>query len=102
MLVRSLALLFTVISLAMAAGCQLVYHYEDGTQSTRDVDAEQCYTVPAGTPKDVSVVDVVGPNGYGEVETYGKRGCRTLLEKGETPLHVTKHRIYSAYIVSCP
>ncbi|KAF9578180.1 hypothetical protein BGW38_006161 [Lunasporangiospora selenospora] len=86
----------------MAANCKLVYHYSDGTQSTRDVEAETCYTVPAGTPKDVEVVDVISDNGYGEVETYGKRGCRTKLEEGQTPLHVTKHRIYSSYILSCP
>ncbi|KAK3836432.1 MAG: hypothetical protein JOS17DRAFT_734183 [Linnemannia elongata] len=101
MLVRSFALLCTSASLTMAA-CTLTYTYTDGTQSSRDVEPEVCYTVPSGIPKDVAVVDVAGPTGHGEVETYGKRGCRMLLEKGSTPLTVTKPRIYSVYIVSCP
>ncbi|KAF9285821.1 hypothetical protein BGZ88_009378 [Linnemannia elongata] len=101
MLVRSFALLCTAASLAMAA-CTLTYKYTDGTQSSRDVIAEQCYTVAAGIPKDVAVVDVVGASDHGEIETYGKRGCRTLLEKGPTPLTVTKPRIYSVYIALCP
>lgn len=84
------------------AACTLTYKYTDGTQSSQDVIAEQCYTVPAGIPKDVAVVDVVDASDHGEIETYGKRGCRTLLEKGPTPLTVTKSRIYSVYIASCP
>ncbi|KAG0347758.1 hypothetical protein BG005_011907 [Podila minutissima] len=102
MLIRSLAILCTATSLALAA-CTLTYKYTDGTQSpSRDVEPEQCYSVPAGTPKDVDVMDVVGPTGHGDIETYGERGCRTLLEKGQTPLTVAKPRVYSVYVVSCP
>ncbi|KAF9161874.1 hypothetical protein DFQ26_004063 [Actinomortierella ambigua] len=101
MLVRSFATLCATASLAMAA-CTLDYTYTDGSTSSREVQAEQCYTVPAGEPKNVATVDVVSSNGHGSVETYGKRGCRTLLETGQTPLHVTKPRIYSAYVLSCP
>ncbi|KAF9147419.1 hypothetical protein BG015_010956 [Linnemannia schmuckeri] len=101
MLVRSLTILCTAASLA-AAACTLTYQYTDGTTASREVEAEQCYTVPAGTPKDVAIVDVVGPTGHGQVETYGKRGCTTLLEQGQTPMIISKPRIYSAYVVSCP
>ncbi|KAG0255793.1 hypothetical protein DFQ27_006065 [Actinomortierella ambigua] len=101
MLVRSFAILCATASLAMAA-CSLKYIYADGTTSIREVQADECYTVPAGRPRDVDTVLVVGLNGYGSVETYGKRGCRDLLETGQTPLKVTKPQIYSAYILSCP
>ncbi|KAF9970017.1 hypothetical protein BGZ73_007402 [Actinomortierella ambigua] len=100
MLVRSLAILGATASLAMA-GCTLRYTYTDGTTSDRDVEPEVCYTVPAGQPKDVKIVDVFNGGNHGSVETYGKRGCRTLLESGETPLEVTKRRIYSVYVLTC-
>ncbi|KAF9215048.1 hypothetical protein BGZ59_002412 [Podila verticillata] len=102
MLVRSLAIVCTAASVAMAA-CTLTYRYTDDTESSRDDVAESyCYTVPAGTPKDVAVVDVICPTGHCDVETYRKRGCRDILEQGPTPLTVTKPVIYSVYINSCP